>query len=441
MKKSTSKLKRFAAMIFVSVLLFCSTANTYASYNDERFEVYINMNNKVTKDYVIPNLYRQDTAYAYYKSFPVVVTGGVEYVPISAFSLFSYISVTYSKTSDNFYISNEKTKAYLSIDVTQNIAETNEGTIIDFPTKIFYQTRYIPARKTASVLGTVFCESYDNPKTGVYAFRIRDNAASLSFSGLLDRYVPGWYKEDPEPPEQPDPPETPDPPAPPTPPEQTDPYVDIAKRDMQFIFTDFNAQKLPEVLSTLKRYNQTVSFCLTYNDIYDNPEAVRTLYTSENPIILTLPETIYDLSTGKTTAASPLNAQQVSYELDKANNALYSATKQKVRLCYIPDSLIEGMSDTQNRDHTRNNFKEQLKSYGYAAIFTNCTPPQSYDNPYTVYNRVLNCISSDFDPKTAKKCIFEISMTNRSDYICALIFEFIRKYPQFTSSGADITSL
>ena len=79
----------FAMLIFSSTILspFAS-----ASYNDERFEVYSNMNENKFGGYKIPNLYRQDLAYSNHKTTPVVVTGGVAYVPLSLFLSFSYVS-------------------------------------------------------------------------------------------------------------------------------------------------------------------------------------------------------------------------------------------------------------------------------------------------------------------------------------------------------------
>ena len=61
------------------------------------------MNENKFGGYKIPNLYRQDLAYSNHKTTPVVVTGGVAYVPLSLFLSFSYVSVKYSDDENKFY--------------------------------------------------------------------------------------------------------------------------------------------------------------------------------------------------------------------------------------------------------------------------------------------------------------------------------------------------
>ena len=486
MKKCGCKIKRFAAAAVVSALLLCSSQsvlNTFAAYNDERFEVYVNMNNKVTDKYVAPNLYRQDSAYAYSKTFPLVVSGETEYVPITAFTLFSYLTVTYSKINDNFYITNSKNNNFISFDVTSDIAETNDGEILDLPTKIFYRTRYIPARAVAEVLGTVTCESYDDPKSGIYAFRIKDANAALSFDELLDRYLPKKkepVKENPSPDtdKEPDPENTdgkpaneqnqeteqnsqtgnfPDTPVKPT--EETpiteDPYLKIAAREMHFIYTDFDESLLDGVLNSYSRYGEKTSFSLNYSDIYDNPDAVRKIAVADHALILTYDESTLNnksIESAENTESieSTESAESADIErsvvetadrfadsLDRANDALYAVIKKKTRLCLVDKSYLEksGISNTDNTE----SFYERLKQRGYAPVTLNCSYNGGYQRASSVFEGVRDIITKRFNKNVSQKCFLTLSMSKACADYTARILEFTDSYRQFTVRRTDET--
>ena len=164
---------KIMCLFSVLTLLFsyCFIPNAQ-SYNDGRFDTYINMGVSAEKNnYKIPNMFRQDAPYSNITQFPLVVHSGTEYVPLSMFILYPYIQVNYSGMDENFYLVNTRNGNYISFHVEQNLAYTHSGELMKMETKFFYQTRYIPARKAADVLD-MMCETYDDPLSGIYAFRI-----------------------------------------------------------------------------------------------------------------------------------------------------------------------------------------------------------------------------------------------------------------------------
>ncbi len=433
---------KLVSLVLAMMFLFCTLEPALASYNDERFEVYVNMNNKVTTTYVVPNLYRQDSAYPYFKNFPLVVSGGVEYVPISMFTLFSYITVTYSKINDNFYITNSDNSTYLSFDVSQNKATTNDGVVIDIETKIFYRTRYLPARKVAEILG-VTCETYDEPERGYYCFRIRDDAAKLSLEALLDRYLP--KKKEETPPENTDdsqqnpevtPPQTgEDKPKPPveekppqiiTPPE--DPYEKTAKRQMYFVYTDFDAEYFDNILSYYNGFAQTAAFCMTAQDISDNVNAVRNIIVYSHTLVV-----------GIEPPEDPLVSPQKIAELfDKANEALYDAAFVKTRLCIVPENVLSAYVE-HNEGKTAEDYYKELEGLGYVAVRFNCSVGEDYSRAYGVYNSVVRIVTSQYPKNQPQKCIMQLKMTNNSGYYTSLILDFLNKYQQFSTEKIGVT--
>lgn len=443
--------------VLCSALVLCVNFTSYASYNDERFEIYVNMNNKVTNSYVVPNLYRQDAAYTYVKSFPLVVSGGVEYVPITEFSLFYYITVTYSKINDNFYMTNTKTGSYLSFDVENNIAESNDGVITSMKTKLYYKTRYVPARDVADILGLA-CESYDDNSSGIYAFRVKDSSAELSFDALLEKYIPPKKRERPDIPlpEIKDPDDDKNNPdgndnkgnASDNPdgsnsdtgkqdpdnsknnpqPEPEDPYKDIAPRQMFFVYTDFNADCASDIVKRFSSYSENCTFALTEQNIKDNPDFVRLAAVNGDGIALAAD----DVNTDGTITDSKQLANELADKYDKANDALYAALKQKIRLCVVPDGVLTA---ADNADTLYN----ELKARGYAAVKFNCTSPENYNRAYNVLSSVRRVITSYFPKNAAQKPVLKLSMSDNSAYYTGLVLGFMNDYEQFTTGIPDET--
>lgn len=179
-----------AVCLAVGFLVLPSSSG-YALYNDAVYDSYKNMNASDSSGarYVVPNLYRQDASYTNVKTFPLVVTDGVEYVPLDIFALFSYLEVVYGKVSYSFYINNTKNGHYIAFDIDNGTTTTDSGETLDIESKLFYRTYYVPAKAVCHVLGLNF-ESYDSPDDGIRAARVSDSKAKYSLNELVKMYSP-----------------------------------------------------------------------------------------------------------------------------------------------------------------------------------------------------------------------------------------------------------
>lgn len=459
--KMLSGFSRKVASVLVLALLFVFLApqNGFASNNDAKFDSYGNMNSSDTAKYVVPNLYRQDSVYTYVKSFPLVVSGGVEYVPISVFSLFDYISVTYSKLSDNFYLINNNNNHYISFDVSGDIADTYDGELMKLPTKIFYQTRYIPARDVAAILGMTV-ETYDDSSAGVYAVRVRDSSASLSLDKLMDRYL---VKKKDNPSQAPfdsddedfknsqsqsskpqtstnpsSPTVTPNQPAtstpttnPVTPPQnQTAPTVEdpiekVAGRRACMVFENSGSDYTKNLLGVLENYRIKACFSVDSDGILSYPDQIRRMLVDGHTIAV---------SASANTDGTPTEiAKSFVENLDKANKALKTVTKVTTRLCTIPDSIPQTVSTTQE-------FLTAVKSAGYIVI-TYGLDAGDYGSVRSsaVYNRVNNGIVNAFAQNVSGDIVIKLRVGSRTSYYTEEISKFINKYRQFTSKAVNET--
>ena len=398
----------FATLFLISTLL---SPFAYASYNDERFEVYSNMNENKFGGYKIPNLYRQDAAYSNHKTNPVVVTGGVAYVPLALFLSYSYVSVKYSNDENKFYVINTKNGQYLSFDISKNIAETYDRTIMRMRTKIFYETRYVPARDVANVLGFM-CDEYDDPTTGLYAFRIRDNTASLSFEKLLKMYVP---EKEPTPqpdnkpdvptvdnnPEKTDPPEivNPDGQTKPKPPVNTDPISKIAKRNVRIVVEANNTAGLDNTLFVANNSGEKLTFSVTKDYILLSPASVRQMLVFGHTLSVTA-------NIENTRQENIINSFIAA--LKDANSALYLVTKQKTRLCTVPDNILQ---------------------YNYTADNT--------ENIYNIFDKIKNTIIDYQNANTEKNINIRVVCDQKTPQYLNSTFEFVKKYNNFTTSATN----
>ncbi len=441
MKKTFKKVfcTFFATLFVISTLL---SPFVFASYNDERFEVYSNMNENKFGGYKVPNLYRQDLAYANHKTTPVVVTGGVAYVPLSLFLSYSYVSVKYSDDVDKFYVINTKNGQYLSFDISKNIAETYDRTIMRMRTKIFYETRYVPARDVANVLGFM-CDEYDDPTTGMYAFRVRDNTATLSFEKLLKMYVPERAPEkepdntpdvppvDNNPPEKVDPPEieNPDGQNTPKPPViNTDPVSKIAKRTIRIVVEANNSQGLENTLFVANKTGEKLTFSLTKDYILQNPAQVRQMLVFSHSLSVTANVENIENMTQESVVENYVK------ELDEANKALNLVTKQKTHLCTIPDNILNAVQDKEN-------LYKNLSQNGYIPVQYNYTANDSQNaaqvNVYSVFDAIRNAIIDFQNPNMEKQINIRVMCNEKTSQYLNSTFEFINKYENFKTSAIN----
>ena len=428
MKGTVLRFIRFVASVtaLASLLLFCQVFAE--SYNDERFEVYSNMNTKRTGVlYIVPNLYRQDAAYKYVKTFPVVVSGGVEYVPISMFSLYSYITVTYSKINSNFYMTNTKTGKYLSFDVTQDIVETSDGKTMEMKTNIFYRTRYIPARAVAEHMG-VICEAYDDKERGIFAFRIRDNNASYSFEELLKQYLPSSHfpqnNDDNIPPKENE--DTSNDNPKPRPEDTKDPVLSVAKRQVVMMFEQGNPEHMHETLKAVSDNNISASFAVSGDYILSSPSGIRSIITKGQSVAVTLSEEEYlSVLTAKNVC------EKVLQYLEEANEALSTVCQRKTRICVVPEdvSLLLESKDT---------LKKFLSEHGYV-LFSANTETNYKNGAYSIYSQLSQGIVKAYPQNTQGLVKMIIPVSEKSGTVATNLCKYINKYPNFTAISANET--
>lgn len=298
------KNKKRAARLFSLVtalclaLTLCFSVYGAENYNDEWVAEYENMKTHVTPIYTVPTLFKNDAAYGNNRRFPLVVQGGIEYVPIEMFSGLSGISVNAGYSTTNFYITNSKTRTYISFDAENDLVTTKSLTPYTLVTKIFYQTRYVPAREVAEVLG-ITTETYNDPENGVYALRFSDGKQKLTFAEVIKNYSP-IKKTDTETEEKTENPTDEKPPVEePTP--QPEEKPDIGRRTVYISFDVTAYGEIGSILKTLERKNLSCAFFVSPDDILTHADDIRKIlvYGQSLGILLGRDDPVGDYARGK----------------------------------------------------------------------------------------------------------------------------------------------
>lgn len=419
-------------------------------YNDRRFNTYINMgDNAANSNYAIPHMFRQDAPYTYIEKFPLVVSGGVEYVPLSMFILYPYIEVSYSNFDDNFYLVNNRNGNYISFNVEQNIAETSNGELMKIVTRAFYKIRYVPARPVADALGLV-CETYDDPLEGIYAFRISNGKSEKTLTDLLLPYLP---KKEEKPPEKdnaqtpsdnkpqvnvpedknPNQAETSDPPVTVNP---LDPIEMLAPRRLGLCFTGISYENAASVVSTLERNRISASFSFTREEILTKPSLVRELYVKANAIFVTAnPD--FDAITAQNNTVSPselelMYANAFVSQLEGANEALKTVLKTKTNVCTLPFNMPAGLAESKI-------FNDILNNAGYLVFTpnTSCEDSPTYGgSAYGISARLKNAVTGG-NAKASFDITALLYMSDLSRYYIADIASLINKYDTLSFFAPD----
>lgn len=410
--------KQSVALLLIAVLFLLSPCSYFqASYNDVKFDAYENMNpNDDRPGYVVPTLYRQDSVYQYAKTYPLVVSGSVEYVPISIFTQFSNLSVTYSRTSENFYMTDSKTGRFVTFDVKKNIAQTSNGDLIRTSTRIFYSTRYVSARDVAEIFG-LSVEVYDDMQAGVYALRISDSSRKYTFSQLMEQYLPKKKVEpdvkEPNIYDDPGPSQTQDP--------KEDEYASVAERKVYMVFDSVRAEGAKETLSMLSQLKATGVFAVTYDDVLKAPESVRSVLVNNCSLAVTADNVDIQLDENQ-------YIEGLIGEYERVNKALSIVCKQKTRLCILPDNIPEDIRDSKV-------LYTKLKENGYVPViadyYANDDVTKQNVKPYTVASQVRDKIinADDVDKQASIFVSFNVSKHTKT-YISEIV-RFLNKYKQF----------
>ena len=267
LRRAFSFVLALAAMLAVSVSLFASGDE----YNDAWVLEYGNIAKATTDENVVPNLFKNDAAFGNHKRFPLVVHNNVHYVPLEMFIGLADTRLNYGYSSNYFYLSRERSSRYISFDVENNLVTTHNLDPYTLETKLFYSTRYIPAAEVAKVLG-ITMEIYENREEGVYALRLSDSKAKLSFSELVKIYSP-IKKEEPDvvPPD-----------GPVTPPDNPTVTPEIGNRYIYLSADVFDFRNIPAVLSLLDYSipKSSFTFFVSSEDILDHSDVIRQIIAS-----------------------------------------------------------------------------------------------------------------------------------------------------------------
>ncbi len=418
--------KQSVALLLVAALFSVFPCSYFkATYNDSKFQAYENMNPDDDRPgYVVPTLYRQDSVYQYAKTYPLVISGSVEYVPISIFTQFSNISVTYSKTSENFYMTDSKSGRFVTFDVKKNIAETSEGDLIRINTRIFYSTRYVAARDVAELFNLTV-EIYDDIKASVYALRICDSARKYTFSQLMEQYlpkkkvqtdvkVPDIY-DNPE--QKPNIPET----SQPKEPEVQDIYEGVAKRNVYVIFGGVSNDGAAETIGMLSLYKVPSVFSVTYDEVMSAGTTVRSVLVNGGTLAVTAPNIDENLEEQE-------YIQTLIYEYERVNEALSVICKQKTRLCVLPSNIPEEIKESKY-------LFSKLKENGYIIVsvdyFANDDASKVSVKPYTVSQQVKDKIVNASDKDKKADIFISFNVSKHSKTYISDIARFVNKYRQF----------
>lgn len=405
---------RILAFFCIFTLLFSCVFAPSASNNDARFDSYVNMgDNAVNNNYAIPHLFRQNGVYSNMQKSPLVVSGGVEYVPLSMFILYSYVEVNYSKTDDNFFLVNTKNNHYISFNMEGGIASTHDGELLKLPVKIFNKMKYVPAKSVSNVLGFV-CETYDDPEKGVYALRISDGKTGTTLSQLISGYVENYFPEQPEE----NVPEKDVPVVPPPPAVVEDPLEKIEGRSVAICYTNVSSEYMGDVLRTLETNRIKASFSVNKNDIITNPDLVRNLYFSGHSLLVTASA---EGGTPKEYARSFISG------LEETNRALKLVMKKKVRICTLPFDIPQEFAENEE-------FLSVVSDAGYVIFTPNVNSgdgPSYTGSAYTISARIKNKITDGFDADEPAKVSALVWCSDKTRYYTVDVAQLVNKYSKF----------
>lgn len=400
------KTVRFLSFFVALTLLFSCVFIPSASGNDKKFDSYINMGENAKKNnYSIPNLFRQNSPYSNVSRFPLVVKNGVEYVPLSMFILYSYVEVNYSKTGEDFFLVNNNNNKYISFNVSEGVATTYDGDRLKLSVQIFNNTRYVPARTVALVLGFE-CESYDDPQKGIYAFRIHDGKSGKSLAELIAPYASlaaeqQRPEQDPKPPVQDD-----------------DPVKKIAKRRVRFCYTNVSNENITHIMNTLDAYRVKASFSLSAEDILGDTSLVRRIHVSGHKLLVTA------VASGKT----PEEYGKSFVEgLERANSALSFTMKRTTRMCTLPSDMPDDIKNSKK-------FRDVVENAGYIIFTPNLVTddsPSYAGNAYNVSSRIKNTITDGYDKNKDADISVMLWCSDKTPYYTADVANLVNKYDQF----------
>lgn len=448
-KKQIGKrvLSFFAACCLTVGFLVLPSSKSLASYNDAVYDSYKNMNapdSSGAARYIVPNLYRQDAAYANVKTFPLVVSEGVEYVPLDIFALFSYLEVVYGRISYSFYINNTRNGHYIAFDIDNGTTTTDSGETLDIESKLFYRTYYVPAKAVCDVLRINF-ESYDNPEDGIRAARISDSKAKYTLYELVKMYSPVKNESTNDPDDKNDDPvnnpdDTPDnsgkddPVVPsddpdnagkntetdtPKPPD--DPYKNVAARYLYLTFDNLPNGNTDSVLGALRKESIKASFFVTQEALLAHPDTVRRMIADGHTVGLYISP-----ADGK----NVLSNEELCARITEAEETLKLVTKSTARLLRLVPGYTRALEE--------NGFFAYAAEQGYRFYHYTLDAGDGAGRAQNVFTSLCSALVGNNEKTVRTLHVRFGSHAITADVVTRLI-EFCEKYPQFRIVSFDET--
>ena len=425
------------ALCLAAVSLVVPSSRSLAQYNDAKYDTYKNMgvdDNTGHARYIVPNLYRQDASYTNVKTFPLVVSGGVEYFPLDIFALYSYLEVVYGKLSYGFYINNTKNSHYVAFDLNTGTTTTYDGEYLDIEAKLFYRTYYVPAKVVCETLGMTF-ETYDDPAGGIRAARLSDAKAKYTLPELVTLYSP--VKKEPEkeepvlpdpddvPPEQPDvtePDTEPDKPpvVNPEPEPEPDPYESVAERRIYLTFEDCPNANTEPILDVLREYGAKAVFFLEKDKILAYPDVVRRMLTDGHAVGLYV--------SPQASAADVLTNEEIGGLLAQTGEALRLVTKSQTRFVRMAPGFSEGLS--------QNGFAAFAKEHGYVLYDWSVEAQDASGRAAYAFEALRDAIVGPY-PGRAGTVYVRLGSYAATPGVVSRLLAFCGDYPRFSVTATD----
>lgn len=364
------KEKRLAIRIAGAVLTLCvlSAAVFFtpgrALYNDITYESYTNL----VLNSSVPSLFRNDAVFSEYKSYPPIISDGIEYVPLELFNGLSGVKISFSDDNTNFYIQNKNKNKYISFSIDGGYAVTESNKVHEVKVPLYHGTHYVPLRVVCSSTG-IGCDSYNDGENKIYVIKVYVNAG-LSAKELIKIHAPGLYESTPE---LPTPPEGGENIGTDTPPQggNDNRPEDFGRRALHLAFVGEGAVNAPRIADTLAAYRIQAAFFVTEKDILEYPANIRRIYTAGHTIGIAFSESASQLCAGG----------GIEEYILRAENALYEVIKTKTRLVCLPDAAeitYREANITQRLDNmglraVSFNFDAKTDVLGYAASSASLT--------------------------------------------------------------------
>ena len=436
MKKKLLALVCTMCVVF-GVCLTVPSSRSAALYNDAKYDAYKNMGTPSEGEryrYVVPNLYRQDASYTNVKTFPLVVSGSVEYFPLDIFALYSYLEVVYGKLSYGFYINNTKNNHYVAFDLGTGTTTTHDSQSVDIQAKLFYRTYYVPAKDVCDILGMNF-ETYDDPENGIRAARISDDKAKYTLSELVTMYSPVKIETpepEPEPPTEPNPPVIEQPITPSQPssePEnpkpvelQPDPYASVANRYLYLTFENCPDAHTQTVLNLLQQYGVKAIFFVDKDKILEYPDTVRRMIADGHTVGLYV-------SAASGQADMPvLSNEQIAQRLSEAGDALQLVTKSRTRFVRVASGLSQEL--------TQNGFAAYIGERGYVLYDWSIDARDASGRAAAAFEQLRDDIVGG-NTRVARTLYVRFGSYNATAGVLERLLAFCAQYPRFQFMPSD----